>query len=555
MKPSSFKQACQGAALLGLAANALPVQAQSSANYRVEAVQLSAGAASGSSTSYSLQGSVGMAVAGGHLSSSSSYSDVGFWHAVASDAASTPATPGTTTSTPPSTPLQIEAPSNVETTLTGSTPVNAAAGSTLVIPANAGVAGIVITLPTASNPGQAAAVDFKIGGQTLSVTSSDANTVVTLKKVIINGVETPVLAISSGSISVRAAAGQPLLTMSNGVTITAGSGGGTVHADHGNRVSVTNGYIILPANAFASGNGFAAIKDGKIYAGEVAEFNAAGKISNVRLGSLAKDAGALGDPLPSGRLLAQAVVPKLAGKVERLSASQDFTALIAASLGQGFTAQGQNGDGVLRFAFADGSVSALPVGSVLIDTDRADGVTRRANGNVDVATGGVIVTFAPSVGDLNQLAGQFAKLDAGASLSVLADGQLRLQGSNGSYAVQPGWLAQAASGGQPGFSADAQGYAQYQDGSGNRQTLYPAFADLAQLSSVLQGLDAKASVAANGDGSYRVSLLGRDFTLLPDYNLTATPADKAGQRWWQEASGKLYLVSGDGKTAQGFSVR
>lgn len=555
MKSPSFKQACKGAALLGLAANALSAQAQSSANYRIDAVQLSAGSASGSSASYALQGSVGMAVAGGHLSSSSSYSDVGFWHAVASDAANTPATPSTPTDTPTSTPVLIEAPTNVETTLTSATPVNAAAGSTLVIPADASVAGVVITLPTASGNSQGAPVAIKIGGQTLSLTSSDANTVVTLKKVLINGVETPVLAISSGSVSVHAAAGQPLLTLSNGVTITAGNGGGTVQADQSNRVSVTTGYIILPANAFAAGNGFAAIKDGKIYAGEVAEFDAAGKITSVRLGSLAKDAGALGDPLKTGSLLAQAVIPKLSGKVARLSTSQDFTTLIAASLGQGFTTQGQNSDGVLRFAFADGNVNALPVGSVLIDTARADGVTRSANGNVEVVTGGVITTFAPTVSDLSPLASQFAKLDPSATLSILADGQLRLQGSNGGYAVQPGWLVQAATGGQAGISTDGQGYAIYQDGSGNRQTLYPAFADLAQLSSVLKGLDAKASIAANGDGSYRISLLGRDFTLLPDYSIAATPADKAGQRWWQDASDKLYIVSSDGKTAQGFSVR
>jgi hypothetical protein len=558
MKSSSFKQACQGALLLGLASHGLAAHAQSSANYRIDAEQLSAGAASGSSAGYTLQGSVGMAVAGGHLSSSSNYGDIGFWHAVASSTNSTPATTTPTdssTGSPSGTPPTIDAPSNSETTLTGSNPVNAAAGSTLVIPANASVAGATITLPAASANGQGAPVAIKIGGLTLDVSSSDANAVVTLKKVTINGVDTPVLAISSGSVSVRAGAGQPLLVLDNGVTIVAGSGGGTVVADKGNRISVTSGYIILPANAFAAGNGFAAIKDGRIYAGEVAELDATGKIGSVRLGSLTKDGGALGDPLKTGSLLAQAVVPKLSGKVERLSASQDFTTLLAASLGQGFTVQAQNGDGALRFGFADTSVTALPIGSVVIDTDRADGVTRRANGNVEVATGGVITTFAPTVGDLGQLAAQLTKLDPGASLNVLADGQLRLQDSNGSYAVQPSWLTQPASGSQPGFGSDAQGYARYQDGSGTQQSLYPSFADLAQLTRVLQALDAKASVVTNGDGSYRASLLGRDFTLLPDYQLIALPAAQAGQGWWQDANGKLYIANGDGKTAQGFSVR
>lgn len=562
MKYSSMNRACTGAAILGLAAHAVSAQAQSSANYSIEAMVLGAGTATTSSASYSQQASIGAAVAGGRLTGATGYSDVGFWYAATSQAevpvTPPPAQPSTPSvpSTPP--PTQIEAPSNVETTLSSAVPVNAAVGSTLVIPVGVEVSGTVISL-LATPPGvQAAPVSFKIGGQTLSVSSGDADTVVTLKNVVIHGVETPVLAITSGSARVHASGGQPLLTMNNGVTLTAGDGGTTVHAGKNNRIAVTSGYLILPANAFSASNGFAAIKDGKIYAGEVVDFDNAGVIASVRLGSLAKDAGSPGDPLvvSSGNgLLNQAVVPNLGGKVARLSDTQNFADVLAVTLGQGFAAQGQNSDGVLRFSFAGGVINALPVGSLLVDTSRPDGISQRANGAIEVVSGGVITTFVPAVGSFGQLAGQFAKLDPSFVLSVLADGQLRVQGGKDSYAFQPAWQVQAADSSQVGIHADAQGHAAYLDGSGNQQSLFPAFAELAQLSSVLKGVDATAEVAANGDGSYHVTLKSGSFTLLPDYALGATPADKAGQSWWQDATGKLYLNSGDGKTAQGFSVR
>ncbi len=560
MKFSSMNRACTGAAILGLAAHALSAEAQSSANYRVDAVLLGAGAATASSASYSQQASVGAAVAGGRLTGATGDGEVGFWYAASSlaDVPVTPPAPSTPANPSTQPPASVEAPSNAETTLRSAGPVNAAVGSTLVIPVGAEVSGAVISLPTMPSGTQSAPVSFKIGGQILSVTSAGADTVVTLKNVMIHGVDTPVLAITSGSVRVHASGGQPLLTMSNGITLTAGDGGTTVHAGKSNRIAVTSGYIILPANAFSAGNGFAAIKDGKIYTGEVAEFDNAGLISSVRLGSLAKDAGSLGDPLTvsSGSgLLNQAVVPNLGGKVARLSDTQNFADTLAVSLGQGFAAQGQNSDGVLRFSFAGRIINALPVGSLLVDTSRPDGFSLRADGAIDVVTGGVITTFVPAVGNFAQLAGQFAKLDPASLLSVLADGQLRVQGSNVGYAFRPAWLAQATDSNQAGISADTQGYAVYQDGSGSRQTLYPAFAEQGQLSSVLQAVDATAEIAANGDGSYRVKLKSGSFTLLPDYTVGPMPADQAGQRWWQDAAGKLYLNSGDGKNAQGFRVR
>lgn len=459
----------------------------------------------------------------------------------------------------PPAPSVINAPRAVDTTLTGTTPVNAALGSTLTISAGAPVSGVAITLATPVAGVAAEPVAIRIGGNALAVTPLGANVVVTLKTMMLNGVPTPVLAVSSGTLTVSAAPGQPLLTVSNsGVVVTAGTNGGAVAFDGSGAaiLSVTSGYVVLPANAFASVNGFAALQDGKLYAGEVATLDATGKVTSVRLGSLAGDGGAVGDALKTAGasgLINKAVVPNLKGKVARVSDQQEFADAIAASLGKDFTVQGQNGDGVLRLAFAGGTVNALPVGSIAVDTSRADGVTF-ANGKAEVAKSGVVTTFSPAVSDFAGLAGQLVKQDKNATLAVLEDGMIHVILNGVTYALQPGWTVSQAGGGQAGITVDGQGNILYQDGAGNRQTLYPVFADLPQLLAVFRQQDAEVSVTANGDGTYGAKLQGKSYTLAPDYSLPPTPADKAGKEWWQGDDGKIFIRNRDG-SAQGFAVR
>lgn len=463
---------------------------------------------------------------------------------------------------PPPAPSVINAPRAVDTTLTGITPVNAALGSTLTIPAGAPVSGVAIILAAPVAGVAAEPVAIRIGGNALTVTPTGANVVVTLKTVTLNGVPTPVLAVSSGTLTVSAAAGQPLMTVSNsGVVITAGTNGGTVAFDGSGAaiLGVTSGYVVLPANAFASatGNNFAALKDGKLYAGEVASLDATGKVAGVRLGTLAGDGGAVGDPLKTAGasgLVNKAVVPSLKGKVARVSDQQEFADAIAASLGGDFASQGQNGDGVLRLAFAGGTLNALPVGGIAVDTSRADGITFTGNGKAEVAKNGVVTTFSPAVSDFAGLAGLLVKQDKRATLAVLEDGMVHVVFNGVTYALQPAWTVSQADGGQAGVTVDGQGNILYQDGAGNRQTLYPAFADLPQLVAAFSRQDAAVSVTANGDGTYSARLQGRSYTLAPDLGLIQAPVDKDGKEWWQGDDGKIFIRNRDG-SAQGFAVR
>jgi hypothetical protein len=124
----------------------------------------------------------------------------------------------------------------------------------------------------------------------------------------------------------------------------------------------------------------------------------------------------------------------------------------------------------------------------------------------------------------------------------------------GGYALQPGWAVSKADGDTAGFTTDEQGSVVYRDGSGNRQTLYPAFADWAQLIAAFKNSDAGLSASGNDDGTVTTKFQGQTYMLTPDYALVAVPAAYAGDAWWLDG-GKVFVKSGDGKTAQGFTVR
>lgn len=444
----------------------------------------------------------------------------------------------------------------LETTLTGTTPVSPVPGSTLVVPAGASVSGVPITLTAPLAGTVTVPVTIKVGGSTLSVMPVGAAAIVTLKTVILNGVPTLVLAVSSGTVTVSAAPGQPLLTVStSGVAVIAGSNGGTAVFDGGAAsLSVTSGYVVLPANAFAATSRRAAtsrlatVQDGKLYAGEIAKFDADGKVTQVRLGSPAGAGGAVGDPLAAAGFV-KAVVPNLHGKVARLSATRMFADILADAIGRDVTAQGQNSDGVQYFAIPGGWVNVLPVGGITVDTSRPDGVTLTVAGNAEVVTSGVVTTLAPAIGDL----ARFARLDRNAILSVREDGQVHLRLNGVTFVLKPAWTTEPAAGGQAVYS-EGQGRFVYRDGAGNRQILFPAFAELPRLAAVLQPLDPGVTVAANGDGTYSANLLGNGYTLTPDFDLTLPPAAQTGKSWWPGAGGKLFIRNGDG-SAQGFGVR
>lgn len=428
-----------------------------------------------------------------------------------------------------------------------------------------GVTSLTLPKPASGNATDAS-LKLTIGGQDVNVKpQGGGDAVVSLTTVTVNGQSVQVVTVTGGSAVVTASqVNQPLLAVGSGssaIVLTANSIGSEASSKVDSvtgttTLSITSGSITLPNNAFADGNGFAAIKDGKLYAGEVAVLNSAGKISSVRLGSLSSDTSSIGDPLKATAVgYANAtVVPNLKGQVARISTTQDFTTVLASGLGAGVVSQGQNANGVLLLTVPGGTANALPLGDIVVDTSRADGVSLSGNGKLEVANSGVITTFVPAVVDPAQLAAEISALDKSGSLSVKADGVLEVSIGGATYVLQPGWLVSKANGGQAGITVDADGRLLYQDNAGNQQTLYPVFADLPQLLTVFKAQKVDLVATGNDNGTVTAKFLGTTYTLAPDYALSAVPASHAHDDWWAE-SGRFYIKSSDGKTVQGFAVK
>lgn len=453
-------------------------------------------------------------------------------------------------------PPHVYASAGVETTLSDTTPVTAKPGSILVIPTDANVAGVSITLSGPTGGESAAPITFRIGGLTITLSGYTPGLVVTFKKVSVNGVERLVLAVSSGSLTLSAAAGQPLLTLNGSATLTAGDDGASVsfsaNGDGSGYIAVTGGSIVLSANAFAATGGYAALKDGKLYAGEVATFDSAGKITGAHVGSMDGNAGLFGDPLgqlsptdPTARI-------NLHGKAARVSTGQDFTDALAIVLGGGFTSAGQNADGVLRLKFAGGIVNALPIGTLLIDTGRADGVVVRDDGTVEATLNGIVVTFVPAVANMNDLLGL---LPAGTTAQISHEGVITVSTQEKRYWVRPAWIATAST--TKGL-IQSQASILFDDGT-DSYTLLPSFADFAALRHAINQELPGATLSLNSDGSASLGIQGKNYVLKPllahDIKLStdSTIHILNGQHWWQDSDGRLLLNVGG--VMQAFTVQ
>jgi len=350
--------------------------------------------------------------------------------------------------------------------------------------------------------------------------------------------------VTSGSVSLSGAAGQPLLTLNGTSTLTAGTNGAAVNciagSDGSGVVVVSSGYILLSANAFA------ATQDGKVYAGEIAAFDSAGKITGVRLGSSDGKEGLLGDPLGGDPARVN-----LRGKAARDPSGQEFGDAIAALLGQSVTNLGQNNDGVLRLVYAGGTLNALPLGSLSIDTSRADGIVIRADGLAEASVAGIVATFVPAIASPSEL---LAALPAGSSVTQSSEGVLTVTQGGTRYRVRPAWVSQP--GGTAGVERTPSGV-RYGDGQ-DSYTLMPAFSDYAALRLAIEKEIPGAQFQANTDGTVSLTLNGKEYRLAPVLE-QADPGSEIygrilnGQRWWQDANGNLFLYAGG--AVQEFVVR
>lgn len=123
----------------------------------------------------------------------------------------------------------VLAPSGVETTLTTTTAVIAAPGSTLLIPVEMGVVGVRVTLEASPLAAQGLPVTLVFGTRTLSLTPQNGEVAIVVLDPTSSGATVALVPrIESGTVSVTAAAHEPLLALrSRQGVVVAGSQGAT----------------------------------------------------------------------------------------------------------------------------------------------------------------------------------------------------------------------------------------------------------------------------------------------------------------------------------------
>lgn len=461
----------------------------------------------------------------------------------------------------------VDLPAGATAVLSVAATINAGAGSIVTIAAGSASSGAAIKLatvaPVGSANGQSATVTINIGGQSLAVTPTVANTVLGVRTVTINGVASQVLTLSAGAVTVAASqANQALFSVAGASGVVTAVSAGTIAnsrydlSSGETRIAVSSGTLLLPASGAA--NGFAATAERLLHAGEMAVFDGQGRLSSMRLGGAP---GTVGEPLGQSEIVGltrSASIPSLLGKPARLAGGQRLDQAVAevigAAVGGKVSSSGQDDNGAVRFAIGGDSLVALPLGSIDIDTSRADGLSLLANGQVRIASGGLLSTWGPALAEPLALLAALRSIDAGASLELSADGFWLLHLAGASYAVQPAWQVAQAAGGQGGWTVDSQGDWHVVGKPGQQQALYPALLESPRLLQLLHEIDAAASLLNNGDGSYRLDLAGRQYRIRPDYQLSAVPAGHADDSWWL-GDGRLYWRSADGKRMQGLLLQ
>ena len=494
--------------------------------------------------------------------------------------------------------------SQVSVDATGpNTTIGVKSADTIVVPTGStGVSGTKVDLPppTASG-GQAATVNLNIGGHELTIQSSQANTTMTFEVVNIGGVQTPVLAVTGNAQVSSSGEDKPLVSVAGNVIKSGKSSSGGSHQvcntiiqassdASSDVVHVVTCYIVLEPGTFSAigggrgaGNNFAAIKDGIVWAGETAEFDKNGVVTSAYVGTRQGDTDAVGDDMaPGGGKFAAsgyhvgAFIPRLAGTPLRLNGArldESIFAVVKNALNVTVlpSTPSQSAQGVLNFNFTGNLVnqgvqssnvtytingdtaSVLPSRRVRVDTSRPDSVSISAEGDVDVAVGGLVTTFVTSVPDPKAFAAKIEQALPGSTSILRWNGTWQVKAADGvTYVGRPLWSYWAATPGAATFSALADGNILYSD-NGIAQLLFPDFYDYDTLQGTFRTelSDPSLTVLPRMDGTAVATVNGRSYTLAPQWNVFKPTADKPA--WWMEGS-VVFIKNADG-SAQGFTVK
>ncbi len=489
--------------------------------------------------------------------------------------------------------------SKVSVDATGtSAKIGVTSSDTIVVPSGASnISGTVVDLPAPTSSGESTPITVKSGDQTITIQASHANTTMTFQVIEIDGVKTPVLAVSGTAQVGSSGDNQPLVSVGGNVIRSGSSAAGqkcdTViqagNTSGADVIQVVTCYVVLAPGSFSAiggkaGTGFAALKDGVIWAGETAEFDSSGIVTGAYLGTREGISSAPGDDLlPGGNKftaaghVSNAFIPRLNGKPLRLQGksldemvfytfnkvlgattvpttpSQNAQGILSFRV-SGDAAAGEQARNVLNFDLQGDSITVFPSRRIRVDTSRADGVRVSSEGNVEVATGGLITTFAPTVADPLVFAADIARVLPGATTIMRWNGSWKITTADGGMFVgRPQWGNQPAGSGS-GFAVLPDGTVQY-SANGRSQILV---ADLHDYTTVQETFarefgDPNFLILPRMDGVLQAAVKGKIYLLTPQWKLVPAEQVSGQPAWWLD-NGVVYVKNADG-TAQGFTVK
>lgn len=422
--------------------------------------------------------------------------------------------------------------------------------STLSVSSGTGTVGSILNLPLSGT------VNLQLGNVgSLSATTTGGGAQLLLAAGSQGGSTQAVPQLASGEVTIAGQAGSALLAIgyyyNAATTISAGTGGATINAqltsDGSTQVTISSGTAVIPCTYLCVGSS-ATIT---LYAGDVATFDNLGGI--MRISSRGGGAGVTLNlsGLPANLGVSTAPV-SLDGTPPRLNGQRYDSLLLSGFntlLGSSYSRDGLSSVGALRLRSGTSTLFTVPVSDILYDP-RINASRVLNNDHRQIVVGGLVVELAPSLGDSAGFATLLTTLDPAARITLTSSGQILATLFGQRYMLLPSWTATATA--FQGIGVDSSNNLFYADIFGNRQTLYPAFANFELLRNILSNVDQQASVVQQSDGTVKVSLFGANYRFRPGYLLISTPALHNLDPWWVEGA-NVFINNLDG-TAQGFRI-
>lgn len=451
------------------------------------------------------------------------------------------------------------------------------ANGVLVIPASVTTASVLQAVPanTAISIEAGANLQLSLNGITLNIKPQGANALFLTKSYTVNGTTGVILMelVSGRVIASSSAIIGPMMSLQVGSGTTAkqvlltnellsqASFDAQLLPDGQASLAVTGGRI----NArLASAASVVAVADAAtaLYANEIASISALGKISQIRLGTLAGNLNVAGDVLAvtlPGNVFSRMRVPNMGRPHDRLDPNVPLMQSLFDFVGSRttLTQTTQGAHGQIPLLLNGVPLFVIPYGELLVDTTRPDGITLANDGHFEVTRKGVYAKLTTTVSNLTHLA-TAVQATLAATVSINEDGAFEVNKGGQTVLVKPDITSQTTNSNGFAIRVTETGRMIFQT-IGREQILFPKFFDLNQITKTFESLDPKMVLVDNLDGSVTAIVKGASMRLLPEYEILSPiggiPPEHRNSPFWIDANtGVIYFKYPTG-SAQGFRVQ